>query len=110
MKDKNEQAWQEQISLLERESAANLDGWKKALADYQNLQKDSDKKMAGLSDYLTASLLLEILPIFDNYRLAIEHIPPEQRKSAWAVGLEHILKLWEQFLACLLYTSDAADE
>ncbi len=95
----NDQDFQEQISSLEEQVAANLHGWKKALADYQNLQKDSDKKLSNLSDYLISATILELLPIFDNYRLAIEHIPAEQRKAAWAVGLEHILKMWEQFLA-----------
>ncbi len=94
----NDQDFQEQISSLEEQVAANLHGWKKALADYQNLQKDSDKKLSNLSDYLTSATILELLPIFDNYRLAIEHIPADQRSSAWAIGLEHILKMWEQFL------------
>ncbi len=94
----SDQDFQEQISSLEDQVAANLHGWKKALADYQNLQRDSDKKLSSLSDYLISATILELLPIFDNYRLAIEHIPADQKSSAWAVGLEHILKMWEQFL------------
>jgi molecular chaperone GrpE len=90
--------YQVKIDALEQQVADNLHGWKKALADYQNLQKDSDKKLDGLSDYILGALILELLPIFDNYRLACEHIPAEQKTSAWAVGLEHILKMWEQFL------------
>lgn len=97
--DMTDQLWQDKISALEQQVSDNLHGWKKALADYQNLQKDADKKISNLSDYLTAALILELLPIFDNYRLAIEHIPGEQKTSAWAVGLEHILKMWEQFLS-----------
>lgn len=90
--------WQAKIDALEQQAADNLNGWKKALADYQNLQKDSDKKLVGLSDYMLSALVLELLPIFDNYKTACEHIPAEQKTSAWAVGLEHILKMWEQFL------------
>jgi len=90
-KDKSEEYKQEAI--------ANLAGWQKALADYQNLQKDTEKRLASLSDFINSSCILELLPIFDNYQTALSHIPEDQKKSAWAIGLEHILKLWETFLA-----------
>lgn len=77
----------------------NLAGWQKALADYQNLQKDMDKKLASLSDFTASSCILELLPIFDNYQTALNHIPVDQKQASWAIGLEHILKLWETFLA-----------
>ena len=38
------------------------------------------------------------MPIFDNYQIAINHIPETEKQSSWAVGLEHILKMWETFL------------
>ncbi len=77
----------------------NLVGWQKALADYQNLQKDTDKRLASLSDFTTSTCIFELLPIFDNYKVALNHIPEDQKQSSWAVGLEHILKLWETFLS-----------
>ncbi len=77
----------------------NLAGWQKALADYQNLQKDTEKRLASLSDFSTSTCIFELLPIFDNYQVALSHIPEDQKKSSWAIGLQHILKLWETFLA-----------
>ncbi|PLX25216.1 nucleotide exchange factor GrpE [Candidatus Parcubacteria bacterium] len=76
----------------------NLAGWKKALADYQNLQKEMDQRLSSMSNFVSSAFILELLPIFDNYQIAIEHIPEEQKKESWAVGLEHILKMWESFL------------
>ncbi|PIR06946.1 MAG: nucleotide exchange factor GrpE [Candidatus Komeilibacteria bacterium CG11_big_fil_rev_8_21_14_0_20_36_20] len=84
---------------LEKQVAENLAGWQKALADYQNLQKETAKQMAGLSVFQTNVLILEILPVFDNYRIALQHIPKAEQQSSWAIGLEHILKMWESFLA-----------
>ena len=84
---------------LEIQAAENLAGWKKALADYQNLQKENDQKVSKLKDILTNNLILELLPIFDNYQTAVSHIPEAEKKESWAVGLEHILKMWETFLA-----------
>jgi len=83
---------------LEIKAAEHLAGWQKALADYQNLQKETDKRLSGMSDFTTNACILELLPIFDNYRTAITHIPEDQQKESWAVGLEHILKMWQTFL------------
>lgn len=86
------------IEKIKEEAALNLDGWKKALADYQNLQKETDKKLSQLNDYALSSVILEILPIFDNYETALNHVPVEQKSESWVQGLEHTLKLWQNFL------------
>ena len=83
---------------IKDEAAINLEGWKKALADYQNLQKESDKRLAQLNDFVLSSVVLELLPVFDNYEIALSHVPPAQKKEAWVQGLEHTLKLWQNFL------------
>lgn len=90
-KTKTADNWQEQAQ-------ANLAGWQKALADYQNLQKETEQRLSQLRVLSRADLIHELLPIFDNYRLALEHVPPNERQSAWIVGLEHTLRLWEEFL------------
>jgi len=80
------------------QAAANLVGWQKALADYQNLEKEMTKRLSAMNEFVSASFILELLPIFDNYQTAIKHIPADQQPESWAVGLEHILKMWESFL------------
>lgn len=88
----------DQIAILEQTAAENLAGWKKALADYQNLQRESEQRIVDLKALLINNIVLDLLPIFDNYQTAIKHIPEAEQKSAWAVGLEHILKMWQSFL------------
>lgn len=95
MSDKNKV---KQIKELEIKVAEHLAGWQKALADYQNLQKETDKRVSDLAKYLTSDIVLQLLPIFDNYRLALEHIPQKQRAESWSIGLEHIIKMWDTFL------------
>ena len=77
------------------QAAENLAGWQKALADYQNLQKDTEKRLSDMNSFVTSATILELLPIFDNYQSAIDFIPEDQKKEQWAVGLEHILKMWD---------------
>ena len=81
-----------------KQAAANLAGWQKALADYQNLQKEMDKRLSSMNDFVSAGIILDLLPIFDHYQVAISHIPKDQKNHSWAVGLEHILKMWATFL------------
>ena len=81
------------------QAAENLAGWQKALADYQNLEKEMNRRLSSMSDFVSNAFVLELLPIFDNYQIAIKHIPEDQQKEQWAIGLEHILKLWETFLS-----------
>ncbi|MFA6253121.1 MAG: nucleotide exchange factor GrpE [Patescibacteria group bacterium] len=80
------------------EATINLEGWKKALADYHNLQKETDKRMSQLNDFVLSSVVLELLPVFDNYEMALSHVPPEQKNESWVKGLEQTMKLWENFL------------
>lgn len=82
---------------LEQKAEENLAGWKKALADYQNLEKEMESRLSGMADFTQATFIFELLPIFDNYQTAITHIPEDQKQASWAVGLEHILKMWESF-------------
>ena len=100
MKEKKEKKVKKKDKLaeLEQKAGENLAGWQKALADYQNLEKEMENRLSGMSEFTTATFILELLPIFDNYQIAITHIPEGQKKESWAIGLEHILKMWESFL------------
>lgn len=89
---------EEELVAVRSEAEANLNGWKKALADYQNLQRDSEKRLSQLSDFTLASNILDLLPIFDSYEIALSHVPETNKNDAWVKGLEHTFKLWENFL------------
>lgn len=88
----------DEIAELKQEAAENLAGWQKALADYQNLQKEHEKKLTNLRTFLSLDIIGQLLPIFDNYQLALSHVPETEKQQAWAIGLEHVFKLWESFL------------
>jgi molecular chaperone GrpE len=98
MSEEKKQKVSNQSSDKKNEAAINLEGWKKALADYQNLQKETDKKMSQLHDFALTSVVRELLPIFDNYEIALSHVPAEQKNESWVQGLEHTMKLWQNFL------------
>jgi len=76
----------------------NLAGWQRAQADYANFKKETESRQKEVMEYANAVLMSEVLPIYDHFKLALGHIPKDQKKIDWVIGLEHIRKQWQDFL------------
>ncbi|MFH1890826.1 MAG: nucleotide exchange factor GrpE [Candidatus Kuenenbacteria bacterium] len=86
------------LDELEQQCAEYLAGWQRAQADYQNLEKEVEKNKKNIIKFANIGLLTEILLIYDNLKLAIKHIPENQRQIDWVIGIQHIKN---QFHQCL---------
>lgn len=93
-KDKNTEEINEKIAILEKRVEENLNGWKRAKADYLNLQKETEKRQQELIQFANAGLILQILPINDHFKLAFSHLPEikDEEMKKWVEGIEHIKK------------------
>ncbi|MFA6553493.1 MAG: nucleotide exchange factor GrpE [Patescibacteria group bacterium] len=81
----------DELELLKKKADEYLNGWKRAKADYINLKKDHEKEAQQMVQYANAAMILEMLPIYDNFKLAWQHIPEEHRTNdEWLKGIEHI--------------------
>ena len=73
---------------------------KRALADYQNLKKESEREKAEFAKYANERLLSDLLPALDQFSLAMKFVPGENADqktwSNWLVGLRAVQSLWEQ--------------
>lgn len=65
----------------------NMDGWKRARADYLNLKKDAEKEKTELAQFANLSLVFELLPVADNFDRAFMHIPDDAQKQEWVKGI-----------------------
>ncbi len=81
-----------ELEVLKKKAEEYLNGWKRAKADYINLKKESEKKEKETVQFANAALILQLLPIYDNFKLAWRHIPAEHKKDEWVVGIEQIKK------------------
>ena len=88
----------DKLEDLEQQSGEYLAGWQRAQADYHNLEKEVAKSKKNIIKFANADLLTEILPVYDNLKLAIQHIPEDQRKQDWVIGIDHIKNQFQQFL------------
>ncbi len=98
MKDKNIKTKKE-LTELKVKCEEYLAGWQRAKADYENFKKETETKMGEFSEFVKAGLLSDIIPILDNFAKAVDHVPEDQQKEDWVVGVFHIKKQLEDFLS-----------
>jgi len=82
----------------QKQAEEYLAGWQRAKADYLNLKKEMEEKIAQLSVLAKGRVLLDFLPIYNNLLAAFDHIPEEYRQESWAEGFSHIKSQLEKFL------------
>ncbi len=82
-----------------------LSGWKRALADYENLRRDTERQQERTVSMARLHFALDFLSFFDNFLTALDHIPADIRTSPWAVGLDHVKRQAEEVIKGLGLTS-----
>jgi molecular chaperone GrpE len=68
---------------------------KRVQADFENYKKRQAESQKELGGYLIEKLVLEIVPVLDNFRAATMHVPEEQKNSPWVTGIQYIEKQLE---------------
>jgi len=79
--------------LAEREEYLN--GWKRARADYANLEKEEAKRFEEFAKFATRGLLLELIDFLDSFDLVMKELT---KKGAVDTGLELLYKQCEDLL------------
>jgi molecular chaperone GrpE len=83
--DNTNQNTEQENRILELEN-----NWKRALADYKNLEKRVAEEKEAVISFSNSLLLLRMLPILDNLKTLQKHIEDE--------GLKMIVKEFEKIL------------
>ena len=59
---------------------------KRALADLQNYRKRVEEERTAFAQFANVALLMELLPILDNFNRAFAAVPEEVSKTEWFKG------------------------
>ena len=86
-----------QVAALQEESERRLGAWQRAQADYQNLKKRSGQEVEDRAARTAAALLLELLPVVDDFERALE-AEAEVDPAAWAAGVRLIQRKLYRYL------------
>jgi molecular chaperone GrpE len=72
--------------------------YKRALADYQNLSRQSIKEKEEFLRFANERLLLEFLPVYDNLKTSLAHTGDMPSDSPWLSGVNYIIKQFAEVL------------
>lgn len=92
IKKVNTKQLEEQIVNLENQL-------KRAVADYQNLEKRVDETSFVVIDYAKGHLITRILPVLDSLDQAVEGATEAEANSSWLKGIMMSIKAFRQVLA-----------
>lgn len=94
--EKNEELETQEESVeatsLSEKCEEYLTGWKRALADYDNLKKDLIKERDNIRSGVKEDVARQLIGVLDNFDQAAKFQPKELDKEAqtWAMGLMHV--------------------
>ena len=81
---------------LERETA--LEGWKRSLAEFENYKKRQTENQKDVIRYATENVVMQIIPVIDNFQASTAHIPEDKKEDGWVTGIMYIQKQLEDVL------------
>ncbi len=76
------------------------DRWLRAQAELQNFRRRKEREVAERIALANEQLILELLPVLDDFERAFAAIPPEEREThaAWVEGFELIYRKLQKIL------------
>ncbi len=72
--------------------------YKRALADYQNLLKQTAKEKEEFVRYALTDFLHDLLPVYDHLKMSLNNLNGEEEKNPWVEGVRHVLKQFKEIL------------
>ncbi|MCA9935798.1 MAG: nucleotide exchange factor GrpE [Ardenticatenaceae bacterium] len=78
---------EEQLEAAKAEAAKNMDGWLRAQAEFANARKRFEKQRADAYNNATADVIVNLLPVMDDFQRALDNVPETIEKDGWFEGI-----------------------
>jgi molecular chaperone GrpE len=86
---------QKMLAEASAKAETNLAGWQRAQADFINYKRRSEQEKTEMAQFANSILVLNLLPVLDDFERAFASIPPKLEKLSWVDGVRLIeRKLW----------------
>jgi molecular chaperone GrpE len=95
---KDKQKLKTKIEELKKEKQDLAEKCDRALADYHNLKQRKEEERSEFVKYSNERLLQELLPVFDNLKISLQHVGEEEKDSPWVKGVEYVVKQFREVL------------
>lgn len=94
---------EDQLEKAQAEARANLDGWKRSAADFENFKKRQEQETKEVLNFAKEVTVVKLLPSLDSLMQALKHIPEveDEKLNTWKQGIEGLLKQLDSALGSL---------
>ncbi|MFH1401770.1 MAG: nucleotide exchange factor GrpE [Parcubacteria group bacterium] len=92
---------QKKIEELEKQKTEYLASWQRERADFLNYKREEMERIGQLINYAKEELILEILPLMDNFEIISQKLPGNLQKDESIKGLLQIKIQFQDFLKSL---------
>ena len=89
---------QKKLEESEKKAAEYLTGWQRARADFLNYKKEEMARIGEFLKYATEEFILKILPILDNFNVAMKKLPENLKNEENVKGMLQIKTQLQDFL------------
>lgn len=86
------------LAAAEKQAQDNLDGWQRERADFSNYKRRIERELTETRQNATNMTLKSLLPVLDDYELALANQPAHLMDDAWVEG---IIAIQRKFLKIL---------
>lgn len=76
-----------QLEAASAKATEYLDGWQRARAEFANYKKRVERDQVELAQNIAANVLSRILPVLDDFDLAMKNEPTDSEGAMWAEGI-----------------------
>jgi len=94
----NSEELEKKIEELKKQKDEYLAGWQRSRADLLNYKKEEMERIGQLINYAKEELILDILPIMDNFEVIEKKLPENLKKDDFVKGLMQIKIQFQDFL------------
>ncbi len=85
-------ALRQELEAARAEAQQNLEGWQRALAEFQNYKRRIERDREKTQQEITGRVLAKHLEVLDDLELALKNAPQEGEGAEWAKGIELICR------------------
>lgn len=82
--------WESRVGQLEAEVATAKDQYLRATADLRNYKRRVDEERGQLIRNASAGLIMKLLPVLDDFDLAMQHVGTDVAGTQWFNGLQGV--------------------
>ena len=87
-----------ELELTRQAAEANLAGWKRAKADYINLEREVDRNRSQWAQRAALDMVEDLLPLWVSFEKLVESLPSDLT-DAWVTGVRAQYKLLVNFFS-----------